>query len=182
MNLYLKALHIIFVVTWFAGLFYIPRLFIYNTEASIENENEKNVLRKYFTTMLKRLWYGITWPSAILTLIFGIWVLIDTGYYLIIFQEAGRWLLIKLIFVILLYAYHWFLQIIVNQEVKGIFKYTSQQLRILNEVATVFLISIVMLATVKISISFVWGLVGLIVLIIVLMAAIKIYKHIREKK
>jgi protoporphyrinogen IX oxidase len=180
--LYLKAIHIIFVVTWFAGLFYMPRLFIYNTEASIENETEKNILRKYFTTMLKRLWYGITWPSAIITLIFGIWVLINTGYYLIIFKEGGRWLLIKLIFVIFLYAYHWFLQIIVNQEVKGIFKYTSQYLRILNEVATVFLVSIVMLVTVKDSLSFVWGLVVLIALIIVLMVAIKIYKNIREKK
>lgn len=181
MYLYLKAIHIIFVVTWFAGLFYIPRLFIYNTEADGEGNAEKKVLRKYFTTMIKRLWYGITWPSAILTLIFGIWVLINTGYYLIIFKDTGRWILIKLIFVILLYSYHWFLQVTVNQEVKGIFKYTSQQLRLLNEVATVFLISIVMLVTVKDSISFVWGLVGLIVLIVVLMAAIKIYKNTRDK-
>lgn len=182
MYLYLKAIHIIFVVTWFAGLFYIPRLFIYNTEASTESETGKNILRKYFTTMIKRLWYGITWPSAILTLIFGVWVLINTGYYLIIFKEGGRWLLIKLVFVVFLYGYHWFLQIIVNQEVKGIFKYTSQQLRVLNEVATIFLISIVMLVTVKESISFVWGLVVLAILIVTLMLAISIYKYMREKK
>ena len=182
MYLYLKAIHIIFVVTWFAGLFYIPRLFIYNTEASTEPETGKNILRKYFTTMIKRLWYGITWPSAILTLIFGVWVLINTGYYLIIFKEGGRWLLIKLVFVVFLYGYHWFLQIIVNQEVKGIFKYTSQQLRVLNEVATIFLISIVMLVTVKESISFVWGLVVLAILIVRLMLAISIYKYMREKK
>ena len=182
MYLYLKAVHIIFVVTWFAGLFYMPRLFIYNTEADVENEIEKNILRKYFTTMLKRLWYGITWPSAILTLIFGIGVLINTNYYLYIFKEGWRWLLLKLIFVVCLYGYHFFLQKIVTQQANGIFKYTSQQLRILNEAATIFLISIVMLVTVKESLSFVWGLIAIIGLMIILIIAIKVYKNIRDKK
>src|SRR6187399_2869758 len=71
MYLYLKALHIIFIVTWFAGLFYMPRLFIYATEAGEKPETEQSVLRKQFSVMMKRLWYGITWPSAILTLLLG---------------------------------------------------------------------------------------------------------------
>jgi len=66
---YLKALHIIFIVTWFAGMFYMPRLFIYATEAGEKSETEKKILREQFAVMMKRLWYGITWPSAVLTLI-----------------------------------------------------------------------------------------------------------------
>ncbi len=68
MYAYLKALHIIFVVTWFAGLFYMPRLFIYATEAGEKPEEVRNALRAQFIVMMKRLWYGITWPSAVLTL------------------------------------------------------------------------------------------------------------------
>jgi protoporphyrinogen IX oxidase len=180
MYLYLKALHIIFVVTWFAGLFYMPRLFIYNTEAGEKTEEVKVVLRQQFGIMMKRLWYGITWPSAILTLIFGTTVMIKSSWDKFIFEPAGRWLLVKLIFVVLLYVYHFTLHKIFKEQSKGVFRYSSQQLRIWNEVATVFLIAIVMLATVKESLSFVWGLTGLIIFIFVLMGAIYIYKRIRK--
>ncbi len=175
MYLYLKALHIIFIVTWFAGMFYIVRLFIYNTEASEKAEPERSILGKQFSIMIKRLWLGITWPSAILTAILGPLVWFQLGF-------TPQWLLIKLFFVIGLYIYHFTLHALYKQQSKGIFKYSSQQLRIWNEVATIFLIAIVMLATVKQSISFVWGLVGLIGLMIVLMSAIKIYKSIRSRK
>src|SRR5438105_3305474 len=144
---YLKALHIIFVVTWFAGMFYMPRLFIYNTEASDKPEEVKLALREQFGIMMKRLWYGITFPSAILTLILGPWVMILGNWHNTLFDEAGRWLLIKLCFVVGLYVYHFSLHSIFKQEMRGEFKYTSQQLRIWNEVATIFLIAIVMLAT-----------------------------------
>lgn len=180
MYLYLKAAHIIFVVTWFAGLFYMPRLFIYATEAGEKPEMECIILRKQFEIMMRRLWYGITWPSAIITLVLGVSVLISSNYYSVIFLPEGRWLLIKLIFVVLLYAYHFSLQKIVNQELKGIYVYTSQQLRIWNEVATLFLFAIVFLATVKQSISLLWGFVALIALLIVLLTAIKIYKLLRK--
>jgi len=174
MYLYIKALHIIFVVTWFAGLFYMPRLFIYNTEAGERSEAEKNILRTQFGTMMRRLWLGITWPSAILTLIFGPWM-----WYLL--GSFPQWLMIKLVFVIGLYAYHFSLQVIYKQQMKGIFKYSSQQLRIWNEIATIFLVAIVMLAVVKQNIGAVWGLIGLIAFAILLMSAIKIYKIVRQK-
>jgi len=178
---YLKALHIIFIVTWFAGLFYMPRLFIYNVEALEKPEAIRKALQEQFTIMMKRLWYGITWPSAILTLIFGPAILFMGGWNNILFEEEGRWLLIKLVFVVFLYLYHFSLHIILRQQVQGIFKYTSQQLRIWNEVATIFLIAIVMLVVVKQSISLVWGLVGLILFIALLMSAIKVYKMVRGK-
>ena len=179
---YLKALHIIFIVTWFAGMFYMPRLFIYNTEANEKPEEERIILRNQFKIMMKRLWYGITVPSAILTLIFGPLVMFYSPWRDLLFQPEGRWLLIKLIFVILLYAYFDSINRIFKQQMNGEFKYTSQQLRIWNEVATIFLVAIVMLAVVKQSLSFVWGLVGLIAFIVLLMSAIKIYKMLRKNR
>ena len=178
---YLKALHIIFVVTWFAGMFYMPRLFIYNTEANDKEPIEQNVLHSQFAVMMKRLWFGITWPSAILTLIFGVTVMFKGGWNNILFTGEARWLLVKLGFVLLLYGYHFSIHTIYKQQMAGVFKYSSQKLRIWNEIATVFLVAIVMLATVKQSISFVWGLVGLACFVIVLMSAIRIYKVARQK-
>ena len=175
MDNYIKALHIIFIVTWFSGMFYIVRLFIYNTEANEKQGIEKSILQKQFTIMIKRLWLGITWPSAILTLIFGTWM----G---ILYGSIPSWLWVKLGFVAGLYAYHFTLQKIYSDEMKNIFKYTSNQLRIWNEVATIFLIAIVMIVSVKDSISWVYGLVGLALFVIILMSAIKIYKLSREKK
>jgi putative membrane protein len=171
---YVKALHIIFIVTWFSGMFYIVRLFIYNTEANEKQEPEKTILVNQFSIMIRRLWMGITWPSAVLTLIFGPWM-----WYL--YGATPDWLLIKLCFVVGLYAYHFTLHALYKQQSKGIFKFSSGQLRIWNEVATIFLVSIVMLAVVKQGLSVVWSLLGLILFIIALMSAIKIYKHIRAK-
>ncbi|MGB8192607.1 MAG: CopD family protein [Chitinophagaceae bacterium] len=173
MHLYIKALHIIFIVTWFSGMFYIVRLFIYNTEAGEKNEVERNILRAQFSIMIRRLWLGITWPSAILTLIFGGWM-----WYLL--GSTPGWLLVKLAFVAGLFLYHVSLQVIYNQQSHNIFRYSSQQLRIWNEVATIFLVAIVMLVVVKQQISLVWGLGGLVLLVVLLMSAIKIYKAMRK--
>jgi putative membrane protein len=175
MYLYIKALHIIFIVTWFAGMFYMPRFFIYNTEANEKPEQERNVLQRQFGIMMKRLWFGITWPSAVLTLIFGPWMWYLMGTF-------PQWLMIKLCFVVGLYVYHFTLRAIYQQQIHGIFKYSSQQLRIWNEVATIFLVAIVMLAVVKENMSVVWGLVGLIAFVILLMSAVRIYKLVRNKK
>jgi protoporphyrinogen IX oxidase len=119
------------------------------------------------------LWYGITWPSAVLTLIFGTWM----G---LLYGSLPTWLLVKLFFVAGLFIYHLTLHIIFRQQQKGIFKYSSQQLRIWNEVATVFLIAIVMLAVVKQLLSVAWSIGVLIVFAIVLLSAIKIYKRYRK--
>lgn len=175
MYTYIKALHIIFVVTWFSGMFYIVRLFIYNTEAGERNTMEKEILQKQFGIMIRRLWLGITWPSAILTFIFGFWMVL-------LLESIPQWLVIKFIFVIGLFGYHFSLQHIYRNQLQGRFRYSSQQLRIWNEVATIFLVAIVMLAVVKQSISLVWGLAGIVLLAILLMSAIKIYKLYRAGK
>ena len=175
MYFYIKALHIIFIVTWFSGMFYIVRLFIYNTEAQGKTDVEKRILTEQFSIMIKRLWLGITWPSAILTVIFG-------GWMATFFNPIPQWLWIKLGFVAALYAYHFSLHRIYSDEMKGIFRFSSNQLRIWNEVATILLIAIVMLVSVKQNMSWVWGVIGLLLFSGLLMSAIKIYKLIRDKK
>ena len=181
--LYIKALHIIFIVTWFSGMFYIVRLYIYNTEANEKPEPEKAILQKQLNIMIRRLWFGITWPSAVLTLIFGplMWYFYSGGVSMLAYLGLNNWLAVKLCFVIGLYAYHLSLHKFYKQQASGIFKYSSGKLRVWNEVATVFLIAIVMLAVVKQGMSFVWGLAGLSAFVIVLMSAIKIYKYLRLK-
>ncbi|MEO8568867.1 MAG: CopD family protein [Ginsengibacter sp.] len=173
MYFYIKALHIIFVVTWFSGLFYIVRLFVYSAEANDKTEPEKSILLKQFSIMQKRLWYGITWPSAILTLIFGTWI----G---VLYGSLPTWLLVKLFFVLFLFIYHLSLHSIFVQQQKQNFQWSSQKLRVWNEVATIFLIAIVMLAVVKQLLSVVWGIAVLVAFAIVLMIAIKIYKKYRK--
>lgn len=175
---YIKALHIIFVITWFSGMFYIVRLFIYNTEAGEKEGIEKEILQKQFSIMIRRLWLGITWPSAILTLIFGTWVMLASPYI----NPVQQWLWVKLVFVAGLYAYQFTLQKIYADEMKGIFRYTSSQLRVWNEVATIFLIAIVIIATVKESMSWIWGIIGIALFTVALLSGIKIYKIIRTKK
>lgn len=176
MYLYLKALHIIFIVTWFSGLFYIVRLFIYNAEANEKSEPEKSILKNQFSIMIKRLWLGITWPSAIITLILGPLLIYINPAIL------DTWLWVKIGFVVGLYLYHFTLHILYKQQKNDLFKYGSQKLRLWNEVATIFLISIVMLVVVKQSLSAVWSLLGLFLFILILMSAIKIYKLIRTKR
>lgn len=178
--LYLKAFHIIFVVTWFAGMFYIVRLFIYQTEAQIKMQAERDILTRQYQLMSRRLWYGITVPSAILTLILGPLVLWKAGYF--IDFGAHTWLHIKILFVIALYAYFLSLHRIFKQLQADFYKKSAQFLRVWNEVATIFLVAIVTLASVKNSMSWIWSLSGLIVFIVLLMLAIRVYKKRREQR
>jgi putative membrane protein len=176
---YIKALHIIFVVTWFAGLFYMPRLFIYFTEAAEKPELERDILQRQFAIMQKRLWYGITWPSAIITLTIGVYLL----YWAIsTYGMVPTWLGWKLGFVVGLYFYHLLCHQIFKQQQRGELKYTSGQLRMWNEMATIFLVSIVFLVVLKNALSMLWALIGLVIFIVLLLLAIRIYKRLREKQ
>lgn len=174
---YLKALHLIFMVTWFAGLFYIVRLFIYHTEAQDKPDNEREVLTKQFRIMETRLWYGITWPSMILILVFGTWMLINNPNFL----KEG-WIHLKLAFIAALVIYHLYCGLLYRQLRKGIFRLSSVGLRILNEGATVFLFAIMFIAVVgRVSLKeWVWGVVGFVALMAVLFIAIRIYKGMRK--
>lgn len=172
----IKALHIIFVVTWFAGLFYIVRLFVYQAEAKNKPEIEKSVLEPQFRLMAKRLWYGITWPSMLLTITFGTWMVIDQPAIL-----QMDYFQIKLGFVIGLIIYHFICHQFFNKLQKGTDSKKGSFYRFWNELATLFLVAIIFLITMKSTINWIWGTVGFIAFGITLMIAIKIYKKLRSK-
>jgi putative membrane protein len=172
----LKSLHIIFVVSWFAGLFYMVRLFIYHTEAQLKEENAKHILSDQFQIMEKKLWWVITTPAMILTVVFGTWMIIeDAEYYL-----SQGWMHIKLAFVFLLLIYHFFTQRVMFQMLKGSFKFSSTQLRLWNELATFFLVSIVFIVVMKSNLNWIYGILGFFSFGILLMLAVKIINRLRS--
>ncbi len=175
--LYVKSLHIIFVITWFAGLFYIVRLFIYHAEAEKKLPPAKEILQTQYKLMSKRLWYIITWPSAILASFFAFWMLFKNPVYL-----EQPWMLVKLSFVLVLYFYHFACHSIFKQLQNDVVKYSSFKLRIFNEVATIILFAIVFLVVLKNAINWIWGVVGIVLVSVLLMMSIKLYKKVRTKK
>lgn len=177
--LYIKALHIIFVVTWFAGLFYIVRLFIYIMEAhESAPEPDRSVLIKQLNMMADRLWYIIAWPSAVITLLMGLSLLFSYGYH----RSMPDWLWIKIAFVAGLYGYHFKCHQLLNKLKRGGKIWSSQQLRMWNELSTLFLFAIVFLVILRSMLSMIYGVAGLVVLSIMLMLAIRLYKRVRENK
>ena len=174
---YILAVHIIFVVCWFAGLFYMVRLFIYHTEAQEKPERDRTILSKQFELMERKLWYIITVPSMFIVLACGITMLCIAPAWL---QQP--WMHIKLTFVGLLIVYHFICQNKMKQMARGEFKWKSTQLRLWNELATLFLFAIVFLAVLKDSLNWIYGVLGILGLSIVLMIAVKLYKKARVKK
>lgn len=176
---YILSVHIIFVVSWMAGLFYSVRLFIYHTEANDRPPLEKEILQKEFTKIESRLWGIITTPAMYLTVLAGM-----TMLYLNPSLLETDWMAVKLGFVVLLIAYHFICQHIMHQMKLGIFKYSSTQLRVWNEVATILLVAIVFTVILKSAIDWVYGLIGLIIFSAVIMLAVKWYKgyRLRNKK
>ena len=173
---YIKALHLIFVITWFAGLFYIPRLFVYQIEAFHKPSPEKEILGRQLKLMAKRLWYIITWPSAILATLFAIWLIILLPSWL-----SQGWMHVKLGFVLLLFIYHGMTHIYFKQLQNDVVKKSSSFMRIWNEGATFILFAVVFLVILKNSINWIFGVIGIFVLAVLLMLGFKIYKNIRTK-
>ena len=172
--LYIKSLHIIFVVSWMAGLFYIVRLFVYHIEANTKPEEERLILQRQFTIMEERLWYIIATPAMILTLISGLYLMIDARWY------QQNWMLVKLAFVAGLLIYHFVCQRIMNQLKKNIFQWSSLQLRLWNELATIFLVAIVFTVILKSATNWIYGLLGLVLFSITILSIVKIYRLISK--
>ncbi len=173
---YIKAFHLIFVITWFAGLFYIPRLFVYQIEAFHKPSPDKEILGQQLKLMAKRLWFIITWPSAVLALLFGI-----TLFYLnptLVYQD---WMQVKLGFVVLLFIYHFKTHHFYKQLQNDVVKKSSSFMRIWNEGATFILFAVIFLVILKSAINWIWGVVGILVLGILIMLGFKVYKNIRAK-
>lgn len=173
---YIKSLHLIFVITWFAGLFYIVRLFVYHIEANDKPSPEKEILTKQYKLMAHRLWYIITWPSAVLATVFAITLLIIMPEWL----QQG-WMHVKLTFVLLLILYHLKCHQIFKQLQRDEIKHTTNFMRLWNEGATFILFAVVFLVILKSAINWVFGVIGIFVLAILLMLGFKLYKRIRER-
>lgn len=173
---YIKSFHLIFVITWFAGLFYIPRLFVYQIEAFHKPSPEKEILGKQLKLMAKRLWYIITWPSAILATIFAVWLLVLEPYWL-----EQTWMYVKLGFIVLLIIYHLKTHQYYKQLQHDDVTKTSSFMRIWNEGATFILFAVVFLAILKNAINWIWGIIGLVSLGVLIMLGFKWYKNVRAK-
>ncbi len=162
MYLYLKAIHIIAVVAWFAGLFYIVRLFIYHIEAQQKQESEKKVLISQFEIMEKRLWKAITTPAMILTVL--------SGSVLIYYHDIAKepWLHLKFTLLLFLFHYHFKCGAILKKLSKGTYQGSSKKLRIFNEIASLLLVAIVFTAVTKSLVSAAYGFGGFLILMIIL--------------
>jgi putative membrane protein len=173
---YLKAFHLIFVITWFAGLFYIPRLFVYQIEAFHKPSPDKEILGTQLKLMAKRLWFIITWPSAILATGFGL-----SLFYINAMLIYQPWMQVKLAFVVLLIIYHLKTHQYFKQLQNDVVKKSSSFMRIWNEGATFILFAIIFLVILKSAINWIWGVIGIFILGVLIMLGFKIYKNIREK-
>ncbi|MCX7594287.1 MAG: protoporphyrinogen oxidase HemJ [Fischerella sp.] len=160
-----KAFHIIGVVVWFAGLFYLVRLFIYHIEANQEPEPAKTILKNQYQIMEKRLYNIITTPGMLVTVACAIGLLVTQPDFL-----KQTWLHFKLGFVALLLVYHYYCARLMKQLEKDTCKWSSKQMRAMNEAPTVLLVIIVMLAVFKNSLPTnltVWVIFGLVILMAV---------------
>ena len=141
MNSYLlfKSLHLIAVISWMAGLLYLPRIFVYHSE----NNNE--IISNVFKTMEKKLFYYIMTPAMTLSWIFGLVLIHEIGFE----QLSNLWLQLKLILVIFLTSYHFYLGLLLNQFREDQNKKTSKFYRYINEIPTLLLILIVFIVIFK---------------------------------
>lgn len=174
---YIKALHLIFVITWFAGLFYIVRLFVYQIEAQQKESPAKEILSGQYKIMTKRLWYIITWPSMILAVGFAVWLLVLRPFWI-----TDAWMQVKLGFVIALVIYHIKCHLIFKKHFSDVYTHSANWMRLFNEGATLILFSVVFLAILKNAINWIYGTLGIFVFAILLMVAFKMYKRIRERE
>ncbi|MCY4473492.1 MAG: protoporphyrinogen oxidase HemJ [Kistimonas sp.] len=138
MYLWIKAVHILFMVCWFAGLFYLPRLFVYHAEAADQQG------RTRFQTMERRLYWGIMLPSMVLTVASGLWLL----WLMPVWLQQG-WMHAKLTLVVLLIIYHHVCGRYVRQFAAENNRHSSRFYRLFNEVPVLFLCAIVALVVVK---------------------------------
>ena len=175
--LYAKAIHIIFMVCWMAGLFYMPRLFIYHTEAKAKSPVEYDVLHKQFIIMESRLWWVITTPALYLTIASALVMLYVNPALL-----SMEWMHIKLLFVAGMVFYHFRSQKLMYSLRNQKNTWTSSQLRLWNEVSTILLFAIVFVVILKSTLNWIFGVVGLIGLAILLMILVKVYKKYRKNK
>ena len=168
--LYLKVFHIIGVIVWFAGLIYLGRLFVYHRESEVRPEPERTTLKSQFSIMERRLYYGIAWPGLCISLVFGVALIIASGF--------PGWLHAKLAFVIVLVVYHLWCGHLRKLLLKENCIWNGTKFRLFNEIPTLLLFSIVFIVVFKSTIP--WNVLLLILagLILVIVGAV----HFRGRR
>ncbi len=164
------------MITWFAGLFYMPRLFIYHIEAIQKESPAREILSEQLKLMARRLWYIITWPSAVLATLFALILL-----YIVPSWLVQDWMMIKLFFVGLLFLYQLKTHHIFKAFQVDDIQYSSLFMRVWNEGATLLLFAIVFLVILKSSFHWIFGVVTLVGLAVLLMLGIKLYQKVRKE-
>lgn len=174
---YIKALHIIFIVCWFSGLFYLVRLFVYYTEAQQKPKEFQAIMLPQYELMIRNLFFIITYPAGTIATLLGMILISLNTVYL-----SQGWMLLKLFFVLLVWLYHFRCHRYVKQIQERKLTKSSRYFRIWNEGATLLLFSIVFLVVLKNSLQWIYGVVGLVGLALLLMFGIKYYARIRKNK
>lgn len=173
-----KTVHFIGLISWFAGLFYLPRLFIYHVEAMEKPEPERGLMSKQFGMMESRLYNIIMTPAMFITYIGGLTMLFYYGWE---WFTANIWMHWKLGFVFLLTGYHYYNKVLIRKLAQDIVPMSSQQLRFYNEIATILLLAIVLLAVFKSRLDFIYAFISLIAFGVLLTLGIKAYKRYRGR-
>lgn len=181
MNSYLifKSLHLVSMVAWFAGLFYLVRLFVYHVEAEEREAAAKVVLQDQLGIMEERLFRIILRPAMLFTWIFGLALIYERGMD---WFKVSQWLHLKLLLVFLLSGYSDYLGRIIKRLKKGEKVMTAYQFRLFNEVPTLFLLAVILLAVFKNLVNFGYTFAAIMVLGIALFLFTKLYRRLRLKK
>jgi len=177
MILYLKAFHMVGFVAWFAGLFYLVRMFVYSVESMEKSEPERTILGNQFTLMQWRVYKIICTPAMVFTWICGIGMLFLYG---VEWLSVNPWMYLKLLLLLLLTGYHFYCKIIIEKIEKGERTFSSFQFRLMNELPTLFLLSIVLLAVLRNSLNFLYAFLGVLAFGFSLFVFAKMYKKHRE--
>ncbi|MFK7948690.1 MAG: CopD family protein [Saprospiraceae bacterium] len=178
---YIKSVHLIFVVSWFVGLFYIVRLFIYQVDSYEKQEPDRTILTTEYKRIQGLLYKIIMTPAMYLTILSALGMILLNYIYLDGSLLKAGWFQIKLGLVVGLIIYHFYCGKMMKELHQDIIKWTSGQLRMWNEVATLFLVSIIFVVFLKNAFNWIYGVLGLIAFGILLMMAVKLAKRLREK-
>lgn len=176
---FFKSLHIVGFVSWFAGLFYLGRMFVYHREAFDQPEPNKSILTKQFIEMQERVYKIICNPAMMMTWTFGLIMLFLHGWD---WLAANPWMHVKLVLLVLLTGYQLWCKRLIADLGKGLMPYTSFQFRLLNEVPTIFLLSIVLLAVYRNALDFLMAFLGIIGFMAALYFGAKAYRRARERQ
>ncbi len=175
--LFFKAMHIVGFVSWFAGLFYLVRMFVYHSEVHQKPLAIQDDWKKQYTLMQWRVYKIISTPAMMFTWTFGLAMLLTNSGLL-----SQTWIQIKLLLLVLLTAYHLYCKRVIQKLERGENPYTSFQFRLMNELPTLFLVAIVLLAVVRNMLNFLYLFLGILTFGVVLYLAAKAYKKRRQTK